>query len=201
VKAHQFTLAAVANVVHREFAIGVVRSVSPTRSEGFPSRRRASVEQEIPGTDVFTASWCCSVGTTWTVELRSADDTALGRPVEWICSGVPTDQPTPERQTADLLGERGLLLFPASPVDSVDSPPRTRSRRLIGYVTRNSEVIRLAMMLRDVVDAGGDHPMVVAARWIQAGYSPEVAARWILGGVNWPKVAQSISRRPSPVPN
>jgi hypothetical protein len=121
--------------------------------------------------------------------------------VDWICSGVPTEQPTPERQTTDLLRERGLLLFPVSAVKPVDPPPRSRSRRLIGYVTRNPDVIRLATMLRDIADAGRDHPMVVAARWIQAGYSPSVAARWIIGGVNWPRVAQSISRRSSTVPN
>jgi hypothetical protein len=126
---------------------------------------------------------------------------AQGRPVDWICSGVPTEQPTPERQTTDLLRERGLLLFPVSAVKPVDSPPRSRSRRLIGYVTRNPDVIRLATMLRDAVDAGREHPMVVAARWIQAGYSPGVAARWILGGVNWPRVTQSISRRSSVVPH
>lgn len=150
---------------------------------------------------MFTASWCRSVGATWTVELWSVDDAARGRPVEWICSGVPTEQPTPERQTADLLRERGLLLFPVSPVDPVDSPPRSRSRRLIGYVTRNPEVMRLAMMLRDVVGIERDQLMVVAARWIQAGYSAEMATRWITGGVNRPTAAQSISRRSSPVPS
>lgn len=133
------------------------------------------------------------------MELRSADDAALGRPVEWICSGVPTEQPTPERQTAALLGERDLLLFPVNPVSAVDSPPRSRSRRLIGYVTRNREVYRLAMMLRDVVEGGCDHPMVIAARWIQAGYTADTAARWIIGGVHWPKVAQKISRTSSRV--
>lgn len=131
------------------------------------------------------------------MELRSADDAALGRPVEWICSGVPTEQPTPERQTADLLSERGLLLFPVSPGDPAHSPPRSRSRRLIGYVTRNREVMRLAMMLRDVADAVADHPMVVAARWVQAGYSAEIAARWITGDGNWPKAAQHIPRQSS----
>jgi hypothetical protein len=180
----------------------VVRALSPSHSMGSPSRRRTPINRGVtPGTDVFTASWCCSVGATWTIELRSADDTTVGRPVEWICSGVPTEQPAPERQTADLLGERDLLLFPISPARSIDSPPRSRSRRLIGYVTRNPEVLRLAMMLHDVVDAGPDHPMVVAARWIQAGYSADVAARWIISGVNWPRVAQSISRTSSAVSN
>lgn len=135
------------------------------------------------------------------MELRSADDAALGRPVEWICSGVPTEQPMPERQTAALLGERGLLLFPVSPVSAVDSPPRSRSRRLIGYVTRNREVYRLAMMVRDEVDGGRDHPMVVAARWIQAGYPADTAARWITSGVHWPTAAQKITRTSSRVPS
>jgi hypothetical protein len=118
------------------------------------------------------------------VELRSVERAALGRPVEWICSGVPTQQPAPERQTASLLRERDLLLFP---VDPIEPPPRTRSRRLIGYVTRNPEVMRLALMLAGVVDAGGDHPMVMAARWVQAGYSTDAAARWISAGVSWPR--------------
>ncbi|HVE96872.1 MAG TPA: hypothetical protein VNA67_07810 [Pseudonocardiaceae bacterium] len=96
--------------------------------------------------------------------------TALTGPVvEWICSGVPTRLPTPERQTADLLGEHRLLLFPEDPVEAVESEPRSRSRQLIGYVTRDPEVIALALMLADAVDDGGDHPMVLAARWIQAG--------------------------------
>jgi hypothetical protein len=141
---------------------------------------------------VFTASWCRSVGTTWTVELRLVGDGALGRPVEWICSGVPTQQPAPERHTADLLGERDLLLFPADPGEAA---PRTRSRRLIGYVTRDQEVMRLALLLADVVEPGWDHPMVVAARWIQAGHSAEAAMPWITAGVNWPQAAETILRR------
>ena len=200
-KGNQFTPAAVARLPEGEFANPVVRSLSPIRSVDPPSHRSGPEEQATPDTEVFTASWCCSVGTTWTMELRSADDAALGRPVEWICSGVPTEQPTPERQTADLLRERGMLLFPVSPTDIIDSPPRSRSRRLIGYVTRNAEVFRLAMMLRDVVDVGRDHPMVIAARWIQAGYSPDMAARWVIGGVHWPKVAQNMSRTSSRVPS
>jgi hypothetical protein len=200
VKGNQFTPAAVARPPHGEFASPVVRSLSAIRSVGSPSRK-GPVKQATPDTDVFTASWCCSVGTTWTMELRSADDAALGRPVEWICSGVPTEQPAPERQTADLLGERGLLLFPVNPDDAADSPRRSRSRRLVGYVTRDTEVFRLASMLREEVDAGRDHPMVVAARWIKAGYSVDTAARWILGGVSWPKAAQKISRTANRVPS
>jgi hypothetical protein len=134
----------------------------------------------------MTASWCRSVGTTWTVELRSVEEGVLGRPVEWICSGVPTQQPAPDRQTAD------LLLFP---VDPEEPAPRTRSRRLIGYVTRDPEVMRLALLLADVVGPGWDHPMIVAARWVQAGHSAEAAMPWITAGVNWPKAAETLLRR------
>ncbi|MGH3785629.1 MAG: hypothetical protein ACRDRG_03565 [Pseudonocardiaceae bacterium] len=129
------------------------------------------------------------MGATWTVELRSVDEAALGRPAEWICSGVPTQQPAPDRQTVDLLQERGLLLFPVDPIEPV---PETRSRRLIGYVTRHPEVLRLALLLTDVLDAGRDHPMVVAARWVQAGYSADLATRWITAGVYWPKAVQAL---------
>lgn len=134
------------------------------------------------------------------------DEATVGRPVEWICSGVPTQQPAPHRQTADLLRERGLLLFS---VDPVESAPRSRSRQLIGYVTRDPEVMRLALMLADTsrhavagsVNTRGDHPMVLAARWVQAGYSAEVAARWIRSGVNWPKVAHTMSQLPAAPPS
>lgn len=114
------------------------------------------------------------------MELRSVDRAAQGRPAEWICSGVPTEQPAPDRQTADLLRERGLLLFP---VDPAGSPPRIRSRRLIGYVTRDPELMRLAKMLTDVAHAEREHPMVVAARWVRRGYSADAAARRITAGV------------------
>lgn len=119
--------------------------------------------------------------------------TALTGPVvEWICSGVPTRLPTPERQTVDLLGEHGLLLFPEDPAEAVESVPRARSRRLIGYVTRDPEVIALALTLADAVDDGGDHPMVLGARWIEAGYSADTAASWVAAGVYWPEVANTL---------
>jgi hypothetical protein len=117
------------------------------------------------------------------------DEVVPGHPVEWICSGVPTQQPAPERQLADLLRERDLLLFPVDPIEPI---PQTRSRRLIGYVTRDAEVLRLALMIANVVDGGRDHPMVLAARWIQAGYTADAAARWVTAGVNWPKAAQTV---------
>ncbi|MGH3883807.1 MAG: hypothetical protein ACRDRY_12920 [Pseudonocardiaceae bacterium] len=139
---------------------------------------------------MFAASWCCSVGMSWTVELRPVEQAALTGPaVEWICSGIPTQLPAPEHQTVHLLGERGLLLFPDEPVEPVELAPRARSRRLIGYVTRDPEVIALAVTLADTLDEGLDHPMVLAARWIQAGYSAGTAASWITAGVTWPEIA------------
>ena len=86
--------------------------------------------------------------------------------MEWICSGVPTTQPAPESQTADLLRERELLLFPVEPAQR---PSRTRSRQLIGYVTREPEVMRRALLIADAGDVRGEHPMILAARWVQAG--------------------------------
>jgi hypothetical protein len=123
---------------------------------------------------------------TWTVELRPIDRGIQGRPTEWIGSGVPTQQPAPDRMTADLLRERGLLLFPIEPVDPGESPPRTRSRRLIGYVTRDPELMQLALMLAKVLDTGCDHAMIIAARWMQGGYPADAALRWVTAGVTVP---------------
>jgi len=51
------------------------------------------------------------------------------------------------------------------------------------------EVLRLALMLADIVAAdantGYDHPMVMAARWVQAGYSADAAVRWVTAGAAW----------------
>lgn len=85
----------------------------------------------------------------------------LGRPLEWIYSGIPTQQPASDQHIADLLREHDLLLLPEDPPRS-----RTRSRRLIGYVTRDPEVMRLARALSHTRDAGSEHPLLIAARRI-----------------------------------
>lgn len=112
-----------------------------------------------------------------------------GPVVDWICSGIPTELPIPEAQTAELLAARDLLLFEEDPADPA---PRTRSRRLIGYVTPEPQVARLARMLADLIDEGLIHPMLLAAQWIEAGYSPDAAAGWVTAGVVWPGVAQTL---------
>ncbi|MGH3936717.1 MAG: hypothetical protein ACRDS1_17345 [Pseudonocardiaceae bacterium] len=122
------------------------------------------------------------------------DKAALTGPaVEWICSGVPTQLPAPERLTAHLLSERDLLLYPDGPVEAVESARQARCRRLIGYVTRDPGVIALALMLVGAVTEAPDHPMVLAAQWIQAGYSADMAASWVTAGVACPEVAHVLS--------
>lgn len=131
---------------------------------------------------------------SWTLELRPADRDTPDRPAEWICSGVPNQQPPPDRQTADLLRERGLLLFPVEPVDPLESPPRSRSRRPIGFVTRNAELMELALALAKVLDADDDHAMIVAARWMQDGYAADTTLRWVSSGVTAPELAHTRIR-------
>src|SRR5262249_37050311 len=123
--------------------------------------------QETGDHRVLAAWWCRSVGTSWTVELRAADRTLGGRPLEWICSGIPTQQPAPDQLITDLFRDHGLLLFPDDPVKS-----GTRSRWLIGFVTRDPEVMRLALTLRCTREEhtrapGGEHPLLIAARLIR----------------------------------
>ncbi|MGH3772242.1 MAG: hypothetical protein ACRDRW_12735 [Pseudonocardiaceae bacterium] len=90
----------------------------------------------MAGAPVLAAVWCCSVGATWTLELREpARDTALGTIVDWISSGVPVSQPVPDTLARELLAARGLRLI------SESSAARcTRSRHSIGYVCADSEL-------------------------------------------------------------
>ena len=64
-----------------------------------------------------------------------------------------------------LLRSRDLLLFPGR---LSGHPPRTRSRQPIGYVTRDPEVMRLALKFANALDAESEHPMIRAVRWRQA---------------------------------
>jgi anti-anti-sigma factor len=86
----------------------------------------------------LAAVWCSSVGSTWTLELRQLDsDTGLGQVTEWISSGVPVSQPEPSALVHELLAARGLRLIHAS------ADPGTRSRRCVGYVCADTELITL----------------------------------------------------------
>lgn len=134
------------------------------------------------------------------MELRSVDDAMGTGPVaEWICSGVPTDLPVPDEDTAGLLRDRGLFLFPDGP--SVPAA-RTRCRRPIGYATRDHDVLRLALLIaqdaRDARDVEGErtHAMVLAARCLKAGYSVKTAAGWVTAGISRPEVSRPEVSRP-----
>lgn len=129
------------------------------------------------------------------VSRSSADpaDPLAGPVVEWICSGVPTELPVPDEVTADLLAAHDLLLFPEDPVEP---DRRTRCRQVIGHVTRNPEVLRLALTLADLPGEEPIHPLVLAARWIEAGYSPEAVARRITAGVTGGLVPSEGVRKP-----
>ncbi len=142
---------------------------------------------------VLAAVWCRSVGTSWTLELHELDEgTTPGKIIDWISSGVPIAQPEPEALANKLLGERGLQLFPDSSAGSC-----THSRQGIGYVCEDAELIKLAHRVCDDTAATTVHPVVLAARWIAAGFSVDAAAGWIQVGVRSPQAAQqTVSSAP-----
>jgi anti-sigma B factor antagonist len=126
---------------------------------------------------VWTALWCCSVGLTWTLELRRFNcDTGLGALVDWISSGVPVTQPVPDALAPQLLGACGRWLFRDELLG-----PATGSRYRIGYMSTDAALIRLAHLLRDDAALAGVHPVILAA-WHAAGFSRSAATGWIQAG-------------------
>lgn len=137
---------------------------------------------------VLAAVWCRSVGTSWTLELHELDEGTTPRKImDWMSSGVPIAQPEPQALANEMLAERGLQLFPDS-----SAGPCTHSRQGIGYVCEDAELIKLAHRLCDDTAAAAVHPVVLAARWIAAGFSADAAAGWIHEGVRSPQVAQKM---------
>jgi len=131
---------------------------------------------------VLTAIWCCSVGLTWTLELRQVDrDSGLGALVDWISSGVPVTQPVPDTLASELLAARGLWLFR----DAFPEPP-SGSRHRIGYVSAEAELATLAHQVREEAAQAGVHPVMLAA-WQTAGFSTAAASGWIRAGCLFPK--------------
>lgn len=126
---------------------------------------------------VWTALWCCSVGLTWTLELRRfSSDTGLGALVNGISSGVPVTQPVPDALAAQLLDACGLWLFR----DGLPGPA-TGSRYRIGYVSTDAALIRLAHLLGDDAAMAGVTPVILAA-WHTVGFSTSAATGWIRAG-------------------
>jgi hypothetical protein len=105
-------------------------SKSPADPAPPPSLSTAACEKvDTAEVGVLMAVWCCSVGTTWTLELRELGrDGVLGTTIDWISSGVPIAHPAPEALVHELLAARGLRLSGDSPAG-----PPTRSRYPIGY--------------------------------------------------------------------
>jgi hypothetical protein len=159
-----------------------------------PGRHAASDEVRGRPVPVLVAAWCRSVGTTWTLELRSLDHGELaGRVVDWIPSGVPTSQPVPDTSAENLLAERGLVLFrDASGGSNAADANQPSQRRVIGPVTRDAEAMRLARTIAEEIGANPIHPLVLAAQWIGAGFSADAATGWVRGGVVWPQVAATL---------
>jgi hypothetical protein len=123
-------------------------------------------ERRTSGVGVLMVVWCCSVGTTWTVELHEPGPGAtLGRLVDWISSGVPIGQPKPDEATArTLLATRGLHLYPDSTLG-----PATSTRRSIGYASEDPKVITRAHQIRAAATVAGVHPVMLALHQIAAG--------------------------------
>jgi hypothetical protein len=72
--------------------------------------------------------WCCSVGATWTLELRRPGcGKRFGPIVYWISSSIPVTESEPDELAAELLAAHGLKLF-REPADF-----NTNSQRGIGY--------------------------------------------------------------------
>lgn len=148
---------------------------------------RAQSTKMAAAVRVLVAVWCRSVGTSWTLELHELHGgPARGRVVDWIISGVPISQPEPDAALArELLAARGLHLFGDS-----SAGPSTHSRRGIGYGCPNAELITLAHLVADDAAGAEVHPMLLAARWVAAGFSADAAAGWIRQGVQSPQAAQ-----------
>ena len=156
--------------------------------------RRLVADDLATAASVLLAVWCRSVGASWTLELHELGDrTAPGMIVDWISSGVPISEPMPDALADELLHERGWHLF-----RDPSAGPGTRSRYGIGYACGNPELSTLAHLVRDDATGNGVHPVVLAARWVEAGFSAEVAARWIREGVHSPQDARVSSKLVSP---
>lgn len=146
------------------------------------NRTEVTVSDCVTPAVVLTAIWCCSVGITWTLELRQfGRDSRPGALVDWISSGVPVTQPMPDTLASELLAARGLSLFrdpfPGSP---------SGSRHRIGYVSAEAELIALAHLVREDAAQAGVHPVMLAA-WQMAGFSTAAAAGWIRAGCLFPQ--------------
>lgn len=145
-----------------------ISTVSGDKDAGWPTSDNGAAVR------VLAAVWCRSVGTSWTLELHQlGPGMAAGTIEAWINSGIPITQPEPDALTRELLARHGLHLFRDS-----SAGPGARSRHRIGYASRNAELIKVADLLRNTATGTGVHPVMLAARWVGAGFSTDAAAEW-----------------------
>jgi hypothetical protein len=157
---------------------------------------------------VLTTSWCCSVGSTWTLLLGEHDLPIRPGPKLWLSSGVPITEPTPDSLGRKLLAQHGYQLW-----WDPDNSQRIRSVRRLGFASRDAELIRLAETIRDQIIQHPEHPLLLAARWTAAGFSAMAATSWVKAGILSPDAvhrsamaettvttpAHSSARHPPPV--
>jgi hypothetical protein len=97
----------------------------------------------------------------------------------------------PDALARQLRADRRLALFGDCAAD-----PGTRSRHRIGYVCGGAELITLAHLVSEDATEAGVHPVLLAARWVAAGFPADAAAGWIRQGVQSPQTAQHQTMSP-----
>jgi hypothetical protein len=89
----------------------VAVSVAPGKPRSFRSPRGQSFTDAVRPVTILTASWCCSVGSTWALLLREYHLPVHAAPSEWISSGVPITEPVPDSLAGELLAQHSYRLF------------------------------------------------------------------------------------------
>ena len=164
----------------------VTVGVAPGKTRSSQSSRGRSLTDVVRPVTILTASWCCSVGSTWALLLCEHDLPLRAAPNEWISSGVPILEPPPDSLAGELLAQHSYRLF-----YDPDHSQRARSVRRLGFVSRDAELISLAEMIRAQPLGQLEHPLALAIRWTVAGFSPSVARKWVKSGILSPPALHS----------
>ena len=164
----------------------ITASTALAKTRSFRSSLGRSPTGVAQPATVLTASWCCSVGSTWALLLCEHDFPLRAAPNEWISSGVPITEPAPDSLADELLAQHGYRLF-----NDPDTSQRARSVRRLGFVSRDAELISLAEMIRAQPLGHLEHPLALASRWTVAGFTPSAAMNWVTSGILCPPAVHS----------